>query len=592
MSASDNCRVSEPAIEVEAAIQDGDRWLTFSRPVLTVAADTPGEVEQTIATVDRVTRERGLFAVGYVAYEAGAAYGLAAHPLERLPLVWFAFFDAQDMKSVAGPPAGDAYRLGIIKPSWSRGEFDVAFDRVKRAIADGDSYQANLTFKMGADFEGDPRRLFADLTAAQQGRYSAYLTTGAHAICSASPELFFERVGHDVRTRPMKGTAKRGLMPDDDQRRRQALQRSPKERAENVMIVDMMRNDLGRIAEVGSVSVPELFAIERYPTIWQMTSTVTARTRASLAEIFAALHPSASVTGAPKWSTSGLLRSLEPEPRGVYTGAIGLVRPDGSARFNVAIRTAVVDLATRRVEFGIGSGIVWDSSAVAEYQECLLKGAVLGQAHQPFELLETLRWSPQEGFVLLDRHLERLANSALYFGRPFDRAAIEAALHGVVGELSSPASAEDHHRRIRLLVGPTGAVRVETFPVVLSGMPVKVGFARTPVDRESVWLYHKTTQRELYERARAERPDCDEVILWYERGEVTEGTMTNVVVDRDGTRVTPRVASGLLPGTFRAELLANQEVEEAVVTKAQLRTAPRLWVVNSVHGWRQAELVE
>lgn len=572
-------------MEVEATIQDGDRWLTFSRPVLIVAARSPGEVDETLARVDRLTSERGLFAVGYVAYEAGAAYGLAAHPLERLPLVWFAFFHPDSMRPVAGPVGGAAYRLGAIEPSWSKAEFEAAFDRVKRAIADGDSYQANLTFKMLAAFDGDPRGLFADLTAAQQGRYSAYLTTGALAICSASPELFFERDGIELRTRPMKGTAKRGLTTSDDERRREALHESPKERAENVMIVDMMRNDLGRIAEVGTVSVPQLFSTERYPTVWQMTSTVTARTRASLAEIFAALHPSASVTGAPKVSTCGILRSLEPEPRGVYTGAIGMVRPDGFARFNVAIRTAVVDVAARRAEFGIGSGIVWDSTPVAEYQECLLKGAVLGQFLPAFDLLETLRWSPQEGFVLLDRHMERLADSASYFGRPFDRARIDAVLHEAI-------AMSDSARRVRLLLGPSGGVRAETFPIASSAIPMKVRLAGVPVDRQSVWLYHKTTNRELYERARADCPDCDEVLLWNDRGEVTEGATTNVVVERDGVKVTPPVSCGLLPGTFRAELLAIGEIVERVVTKEELRRARRLWVVNSVHGWRQADLVE
>jgi para-aminobenzoate synthetase/4-amino-4-deoxychorismate lyase len=585
MSASDNCRVSEAPSEVEAAIQDGDRWLTFSHPVLTLSAETPSEVDATIARVDQLAKERGLFAAGYVAYEAGAAYGLSAFPLERLPLAWFACFEAKDMRRVDAPPPGATYQLGPIAPSWSRGEFEQAFDRVKRAIADGDSYQANLTFTMGGEFDGDPKALFADLTAAQQGRYSAYLATGSHAICSASPELFFERADGELRTRPMKGTTRRGLTTGDDERRRQALQQSDKERAENVMIVDMMRNDLGRIAEVGSVSVPELFSTERYPTVWQMTSTVTARTRSSLAEIFAALHPSASVTGAPKVSTTALLRSLEPGPRGVYTGAIGLVRPDGSARFNVAIRTAVVDLAGRRVEFGIGSGIVWDSSPVAEYQECLLKGAVLGRRPRAFDLLETLRWSPQEGFVLLDRHLERLADSASYFGRAFDPARIDAALRDAV-------DGSDGDRRVRLLLGPSGSVQVETFPLVTSATSIRVGLATAPVERDSVWLYHKTTNRDLYERARAARPDVDEVILWNDRGEVTEGTATNVVVERDGVRLTPPVASGLLPGTFRAALLADREVAEAIVTKEQLRTAQRLWVVNSVHGWRQAELVE
>jgi para-aminobenzoate synthetase/4-amino-4-deoxychorismate lyase len=378
----------------------------------------------------------------------------------------------------------------------------------------------------------------------------------------------------------MKGTVRRGRTTAEDRFQQRALQTSAKQQAENVMIVDMVRNDLGRIAEVGSVEVPEMFSVERYPNVWQMTSLVTGRSQARLPEVFQAMHPSASVTGAPKVRTMDIIRTLEDRPRGVYTGAVGHVAPGGSAHFNVAIRTAFVDDAGT-VEFGVGSGIVWDSNAADEYDECLAKGAILGNRVRPFELLETFRWTSDGGFLLLDRHLQRLRDSAGYFGFEYSEPRIRAALNRAVANSSEPL-------RVRLLLSRTGETRVEQTPLLAPDVPVRVQLAEDSVDSSDVFLFHKSTNRHVYNRRL--RPGCDDTILWNQIGQVTEATKANVVVDLHGSLVTPPVECGLLAGTFRAELLSRGELQEAIVTTAELRQANRLWLINSVHEWRPAVL--
>ncbi len=562
----------------------GGGWLAFEQPVEVLATNRLEAVRDVIAGAEALALSRGWYAVGVVAFEAGGAWGLPVGPAEpHLPLAWFGLYEPSRVSRSAAPEGPGAYEMGGLAPSIDRDAFDRAFARVRQHLADGDTYQANFTFRMQGRFSGSAASLFADLAQAQQGRSSAYVDLGRHAVCSASPELFFERTGQTIITRPMKGTTRRGPTTADDARQRAALETSPKQRAENVMIVDMMRNDLGRIAETGSVAVPRLFETERYPNVWQMTSSVTARSGAGLEAIFGALHPSASVTGAPKIRTMEILRGLEVHPRGVYTGAVGYLAPDGSARFNVAIRTAVVDREVGSVQFGIGSGLVWDSSAGDEYEECLLKASILGRPPQPFDLLETLRWTPGEGFWLLGRHVDRLADSASYFGRPMDVSGVRRALDGAVRGAAGPL-------RVRLLVGPCGEIRVECQPLTVTDAPVRLRLATAPIDPSDVFLFHKTTARRMYEDARL--PGCDDTILWNRLGLVTEATTANIVVDLDAAIVTPPIECGLLAGTCRAELLARGEIRERKISLADLRRARRLWVTNAVYGRRPAVLVD
>jgi para-aminobenzoate synthetase/4-amino-4-deoxychorismate lyase len=478
------------------------------------------------------------------------------------------------------PPPG-RYALTDLKPAVDFAQFEATLRRIRQHLADGETYQVNYTFPVQGRFAGSPLDLFGSLVAAQGGCHGVFVRAGRFTVCSASPELFFARNGTELRARPMKGTAARGRTTAEDERQRDLLLSSDKQRAENVMIVDMVRNDLGRIAAVGSVEVPELFAAERYPNVWQMTSLVTARSSVGLADIFRALHPSASVTGAPKIRTMQILRDLERRPRGVYCGAVGHVAPGGSARFNVAIRTAVVDHANGSVEFGLGSGIVWDSSAVDEYQECLLKGSILSARPRAFELLETLRWSPDTGFFLLDRHLARLCDSAAYFGFACSVQALREALARAV-------EGEQRATRVRLLLSRDGRVHVERAPLVPGPPPLRVALAVEPIDNLDVFLFHKTTNRDVYEQARLS--GYDETILWNPLGEVTEATTANIVVELNGRLVTPPVRCGLLAGTYRAELLSRGDLREAVVTIDDLAAAAGFWLINSVHEWREAVL--
>ena len=581
-------RGSEPGRFV---VQDGRRWRRYGRRVETWAAARAEDVPAVLGAVEAAVERRGLPAVGFLAYEAAAAYGLAVRdpPEEGLPLAWFALFEsAEERDGVAdalGPPAaetaGEPPPFGPWRPAADEAAYAREVARIQERIAAGDTYQVNYTFPLRGRFAGDPWAAFTRLARAQRASHAAYLDLGRHAVVSLSPELFFRRDGTRLRARPMKGTASRGVTPAEDAGRAEALRTSAKDRAENLMILDMLRNDLGRVAEVGSVRVPSLFDVERYPTLLQMTSAVEAESRAPFAEVVAALFPCASVTGAPKASTMRIIAEREGGPRGLYTGAIGTLDPGGRACFSVAIRTLVVDRERGEAEYGVGSGVVADSRAGEEYAECLLKARVLEE--RPFRLLETMRFSPGEGYWLLEEHLERLLASARHFGVEAEGERVRAALDRAASGLGGPS-------RVRLLVDLDGRPEVEAAPLTFpAALPLRLGLAPRPVDPGSPWLYHKTTRREVYDEALGARPDCDEVLLWNARGEATEGARSNLVVELPEGRVTPPVGSGLLPGTMRARLLARGEARERPVRIEEL-PGRRLWLVNSVWGMREAAL--
>jgi para-aminobenzoate synthetase/4-amino-4-deoxychorismate lyase len=595
-------RHSTPARPFEALIRTPWRgpWRRFTNPIAVLQADRPEDVAACLAEVDSEARARECFAAGFVTYEAAAAFGLPVPdaPPDGLPLVCFGLFSPDDVRTATAITASAPHRIGAWQPSIDHGAYLEAVRRIKLRIEAGDTYQINSTFRLSADFEGEPCSLMAELDAAQAGPWGAFVDTGRHAVCSASPELFFRVADGRIECRPMKGTAARGLHPAADAAQAETLRRSEKNRAENVMVVDMVRNDLGRIAAVGSVHVPFLFDVERYPAQWQMTSTVAASLAdpggPMLASLFEALFPSGSVTGAPKHSSMGIIRDLEIGPRGIYTGAIGYLSPRGRAHFNVAIRTVAVDRERGRAEFGVGSGIVWDSVDRDEYGECLLKASIVVPSSETgehairsadFKLLETIGWTPAKGYVLLERHLKRLHASADYFGFECDMGVIRPMLDACVIDLCGPA-------KVRLRTGRDGTILCEAVDVAGIAGPLRAALAPSPVDSSNVFLYHKTTRRHVYDDARASRPDADAVILWNEAGEVTEATDYNVVVELDGRKVTPPVESGLLAGTLRADLLDSGEIEERRITLDELRGAARLWLINSVRGMVEARLVE
>lgn len=566
-------------------------WSRFHRPVDVISATSVEEVLPALDRIDEAVGERRLVAVGFLSYEAAPAFDPAyrAHrPAGALPLLSFGLFDATPEESEPQFTDPDTYVLGEWSATQNEKEYRRSVDRVRGHIAAGDTYQVNHTFRLRASFGGDPRALFLDLVRSQPSSFAAYLDLGGQSICSASPELLLRLDGEDLVCRPMKGTAPRGWDLASDRRFGSRLAASSKDRAENAMIVDMVRNDLGRVAEVGSVEVVSSFDVERHPTVFQMTSTVAAKSALPISTIIAALFPFASVTGTPKVRTMELINELESDPRGVYTGAIGVIGPGRRARLSVAIRTAVVDGEAGRVEYGVGSGVVWDSRADDEYRECILKASVLTRPAPRFDLLETMLWSPDGGFSLLDRHLDRMAGAAEYFGRRFDRSGAEEALEGRAAVLGSA------EHRVRLLVGADGNHRIEASPLDrdAEALPIRLGLAVNPVDEEDPFLHFKTTHRGVYDAARRSRPDCDDVLLWNERGEVTESTIANLVARIDGKLVTPPVNCGLLAGTFRAELLERGEVEERVITVEGLPDAEALYLINSVQGWRNVEWVD
>jgi para-aminobenzoate synthetase/4-amino-4-deoxychorismate lyase len=421
---------------------------------------------------------------------------------------------------------------------------------------------------------------------AQRSNYAAYLDIGPFVICSASPELFFQLNDRDLIARPMKGTIERGRTLVEDNEKANWLQKSEKNRAENVMIVDMIRNDLGRVSAVGSVEVTSLFDVERYPTLWQMTSTVRGKSKAPLVEVLQALFPCASITGAPKVRTMQIIASLETEPRGLYTGCIGYLAPGRQAQFNVAIRTVQIDMANNQAEYGVGGGIVWDSSTSSEYEECQTKARILFDKQPEFQLLESLLWSPTQGYLLLDEHLQRMADSADYFGFRADLGLIRRKLI----ETSDCLPRQPH--KIRLLLNRDGSNIVEAeFLEPIDGGHKTVSLALEPIDPENVFLYHKTTYRKIYEQARAGHPASDDVLLWNNRGELTEATTANIVMRLHGELVTPPVDSGLLAGTYRAKLLANGEIREQVLSLDDLNYFDELYLINSVRKWSKVRML-
>lgn len=561
-------------------------WRLFHSPQFVICATAVEDVAPCLEELERAVAG-GCHAAGFIAYEAAPAFdsALVTHAPTTVPLLWFGLYDRPEM--VAGLPKSDSEEVSacLWESEMTEAAYLSAVERIKHYIAEGHTYQVNLTHRLRSCLQVEPYGFFRSLYRAQPVPYPAYLDLGRYVICSLSPELFFRLQGRRIFSRPMKGTAMRGRWWEEDERHAAWLADSPKNRAENAMIVDMIRNDLGRIAEKGSVEVEKVFQVERYRTLFQMTSTVAARTDASIREVLRALFPCASVTGAPKVRTMQIIRELEVGPRGVYTGCIGYLSPSREALFNVAIRTAVIDTEDGRIEYGTGGGITWDSSATDESVECRLKVSVLERRDPEFSLLETLLWDGRK-YRLLDGHLRRLKRSADYFGYPIDLRAVSRTLE----EASKPYALR--LARVRLLVDESGRATCEShlFERPRPRPTCRLALACRPVDSSDRFLYHKTTHRTVYETARAASPGFDDVLLWNERGEITESTIANVVMRFGDRLVTPLVSAGLLPGVFRKRLLERRVIREESVPIEALASATAVYLINSVRGWVRASL--
>ena len=527
----------------------------------------------------------GNFVALMLSYEAAPAFdsALKTHDSSPLPLAWAGVFPRLSLEA---DKRSRSCAFSQWKPGIDRVEYDSAITKIRDLITIGQTYQVNFSFPLKADFEGDAFGCYHDLRIAQGARYSAFLDLGTHQILSLSPELFFKRTGDAVRTRPMKGTVRRGRWSEEDEELKAWLENSLKDKAENVMIVDLLRNDLGKVSIPGSVKVSSLFELERFETVWQMTSTVesTLRPGTSLVELMAALFPCGSVTGAPKIRTMEIIRELEPNSRGVYTGTIGLLYPGGDCVFNVAIRTVVVDSETGQATFGVGGGVTIDSTAVSEYEECLVKARFLNTKPRSFHLFESMLIEDGNCF-LLERHLARLRSSAEFFAFEFP----ESRVMSVIDELRMK-----HHEgkwKAKLTLAQDGMISTQ----VTRLEPPKdwrVGLASLPVDPSDRLLFHKTTQRNFYLSELQARPDCDDLLFFNDKGELTESSMANVVLRLNGKLVTPQISAGLLAGTFRDQLIADGEIEERRITVEELKAATEVFLINSVRKWIRAVLFE
>ncbi len=553
-------------------------WLDFRDPVAILIAHTPKQVLSLLETLQQQIDQHHLYAAGFLSYEASCAFdpGFAVKTTP-FPLAWFGLYLKPE--AIKLPPPSPSQSLHWT-PSITRPQYQQAFDQVKSYIRQGLTYQVNLSFRLNAQFQQNPWQYFNQL--AQNAQYGAFIETPDWAICCASPELFFHQNNHEIHCRPMKGTVPRGLTHDGDRLLAQWLRNSEKNQAENIMIVDMIRNDLGRVAQLGTVKVTNLFNIEQYPTLWQMTSSVQCLTQATLSEIFQALFPCASITGAPKLQTMKIIAELEDIPRKIYTGTIGFITPNRTSQFNVAIRTVLINKNDQTAEYGVGGGIVWDSQATDEFEECLTKAKILTDQQPKFSLLETLLWTPEKDYFLLDLHLKRLTASAQYFTFPIDQSTVHNYLKAIAQTLPTQP------QKVRLLLSPQGTLTHESIPLTQTHTPLRVCLASSPVDSTNVFLYHKTSDRQIYTQAQQQCPGYDDVILWNENGELTEFCTGNLVVELDRQWYTPPLECGLLAGTFRAWLLDQGIVQERIIRVKELASCSRVFLVNSVRQKQEA----
>ena len=550
--------------------------------------------------------EQGLYVAGWFTYEFGYLLEPVFAPFlendrERILADFQVYGEPltidHDTGRFSHPPEAkgehlSGYRLDNLRLNEDERKYVESIGAIKKYIEDGDTYQVNYTLKLLFEMTGSTRALYQDLRRNQSVSYSAFIKSGGKEVLSFSPELFFRKSGDFCKVRPMKGTMRRGLTSAEDAAMARTLREDMKNRSENVMIVDLLRNDLGRLCEMGSVKVSSLFDIETYETLHQMTSTVEGalRREVGLADIFQAIYPCGSVTGAPKIRTMEIIHELESEQRGVYTGGIGFFTPGGDAVFNVPIRTVVVE--NGRGEMGIGSGVVYDSDPHKEWDECRLKGNFLSDPAPAFGLIETMLWRPDQGYWLLEYHLERLQRAAEYFTYCRDLDKIRAGLAEAAENFK-----KDRGRRVRLLLNKDASFEITSVecdlpenpydcPIESGQVPKPIKLSARRIDPASPFLYYKTTIRELYDRERQQAVEEGfyEVIFANERDEITEGAITNIFIRQGDRLYTSPVACGLLDGVFRRSLLEKNQVEQRILTRKDLENAEAIFVGNSVRG--------
>lgn len=547
------------------------------------------EIDEIVPALEgiRTGLRSGKHAAGYLAYEAGYAFDPKLLDSARAgdgPLLCFGLFDAFETPDITELlPSPDGAYVGRPEPRISPGVYEAAVCQVREHLFAGDFYQANLTFGCDVAAAGNPLALYARLRRSAKAGWGGVLLHDGDAIISLSPEQFFTIRGGLIEAAPMKGTAARHRDPAADQREAVALAADEKQRAENLMIVDLMRNDLARVSVPGSVDVPELFVVETYPTVHQLVSRITARlrTECDAVDVLRTIFPCGSVTGAPKVAAMNALSRLEPEPRGVYTGSMGWIEPGGNASFNVLIRTLEWQLDRPRARLGLGSGLVVDSVPRDEWGECLLKGDFVRAEAQDFDLIETMGFDPSEGIIELERHLDRMRNSAEDLDFRFDR-------HAARNELQAATFGRKHRAMVRLLLSRSGAMAIQVKPYDdPDEVPVRVALRPLPVAPDDFRLRYKTTDRRFLDLTRRQAGEYETLFVDPD-GQLTEGSRTSIFVEREGKLLTPPLSRGLMPGILRAKLIEEGKAEEGELKPDDLKGG--FYIGNIVRGLIPAKL--
>ncbi|WP_163536530.1 aminodeoxychorismate synthase component I [Gracilibacillus sp. YIM 98692] len=579
--------MAKPFLQFDFDSLTENQPLTFTEPVEVLSTYQISEVKPIFEKIEKAVND-GYYAAGYVAYEAAPAFdpSYAVHDNGSLPLIWFAIFNKPIQQDLY---AGESnYSITSWSNTTSYDHYAKTIQQIKNAIESGHTYQVNYTTRLESKFSGNSYPFYQQLLKNQSANYGAYLDIGNHQILSVSPELFFEVNDSTITTKPMKGTMKRGNTLSQDDTYKKQLAESEKDRAENVMIVDLLRNDLGRIAKPGSVQVKKLFEIETYPTVHQMTSTIEAELEdhQTIFNWFEALFPCGSITGAPKVETMKYIAEYETTPREVYCGAIGWISPDKKAVFNVPIRTVLIDHSKRKAIYGSGGGITWDSSSTDEYEELLQKSKVLQEQKPNFSLLESVLLKKGE-YPLLSYHLDRLSASAKYFSYSFDE-------HMIKEKLKAYAKENDQASyKVRLLLNKDGQINISANLVSTDINSIKAEVAKKPIHQDQVYLYHKTTHRSMYqEHDQQLQSESKTSLLWNLHNNVTEFTIGNVVFEKDGKFYTPPVEDGLLPGVYRQKLLNENQIIEKSVSIDEINDYDQIWFINSVRGWLKVKIVD
>lgn len=555
-------------------------FVLFEKPIYEITTKKQEEIEEKLKEVDLILKEK-LYIAGFITYEAGEKINNLIPKSLSTPYLWFGVFTKPKITEI--PNIRNTYSISNIYFSMSLDEYIKKIEKIKHYIEEGYTYQVNFTFKAFFDFPGNPFELYLTLREKQKVKYGAFIQLDNLSILSLSPELFFRKHNNTIITKPMKGTIKRGRFLEEDTKLKRYLYSSDKDRAENLMIVDLLRNDLGSISEFGSVEVKKLFEIEKYKTVFQMTSTISSKLKTNITfyEIFKRIFPSGSITGAPKYKTMQIIQEIETTPRNIYTGTIGYITPNHNAQFNVAIRTPII--TNNKGEIGIGSGITWYSEEEKEYRECLLKSNFLILPKiEKFKLIETMLLKNHK--ILLEKyHIKRLTKSAKYFEFRINKYLITQKLNNL--------KKFDGTYKVRLLLDENGNIETELEKVT----KVKEGFikiAPQKVNSNDIFLYHKTTNRELYNYyyKKAQEENLIDYIFLNERNEITEGCIHNIIILKNGKLITPKRESGILIGTMLSYLTRKYKITFSSITLKDLEESEKIFLCNSVSGIKKVKI--